>query len=115
MVALTRNIPRKAAFEMLTTGRFIDTDEALRLGLINRAVPADQLASATQELAETVAGKLASAVAIGKQAFYAQAQMETAQAYAYAGEVMTTNMLERDTYEGISAFLEKRAPDWSDR
>lgn len=115
MVALTRNIPRKAAFEMLTTGRFIDTDDALRLGLINRAVPADQLASATQELAETVAGKLASAVAIGKQAFYAQAQMETAQAYAYAGEVMTTNMLERDTDEGISAFLEKRTPDWSDR
>ena len=115
MVALTRNIPRKAAFEMLTTGRFIDTDEALRLGLINRAVTADQLASATQELAETVAGKLASAVAIGKPAFYAQAQMETAQAYAYAGEVMTTNMLERDTDEGISAFLEKRAPDWSDR
>ncbi len=112
MVALTRNIGRKAAFEMLTTGRFIDTDEALHLGLINRAVPHDDLAATTQGLAETVAGKLAKAVRIGKQAFYAQAQMDTADAYAYAAQVMVTNMMERDTDEGITAFLEKRAPDW---
>ena len=112
MVALTRNIGRKAAFEMLTTGKFIDTDEALRLGLINRAVPHDDLLAATQELAETVAGKLAVAVRIGKQAFYDQATMTTEQAYTYAAKVMVTNMLDRDTDEGISAFLEKRPPNW---
>lgn len=113
MVALTRNIPRKAAFEMLTTGRFIETDEALRLGLINRAVPPDDLAAATAELADTVAGKLASAVRIGKRAFYEQAALSTAEAYDYAGGVMVQNMLDTDTNEGISAFLEKRSPDWT--
>ena len=112
MVALTRAIPRKAAFEMLTTGRFIEADEALRLGLINRAVPAEQLEDATRELAETIAAKLDTAVRIGKRAFYDQAQMSTADAYNYASDVMTTNMLDRDTDEGITAFLEKRSPDW---
>lgn len=113
MVALTRNIPRKQAFEMLTTGRFIHADEAKRLGLINAAVPETELASATRKLAETVAAKLATAVKTGKSAFYNQAQMTTAQAYAYTGEVMVQNMLDRDTNEGIAAFLEKRKPDWS--
>ena len=113
MVALTRNIPRKQAFEMLTTGRFIDASEAEHLGLINTSVPEAELASATRKLAETVAGKLAAAVKIGKSAFYTQAQMTTAEAYAYTGDVMVENMLQRDTNEGISAFLEKRKPDWS--
>lgn len=113
MVALTRNIPRKQAFEMLTTGRFIHADEAKRLGLINAAVSEAELASATRKLAETVAAKLATAVKTGKSAFYNQAQMTTAQAYAYTGEVMVQNMLDRDTNEGIAAFLEKRKPDWS--
>ena len=112
MVALSRNIPRKAAFEMLTTGRFINTREAQELGLINRAVSADQLADATQELAQTLASKLPVAVKTGKQAFYNQAQMTTADAYAYAGQVMVDNMLDTMTDEGISAFLEKRSPNW---
>ena len=112
MVALNRNVPRKNAFEMLTTGRFIEATEATRIGLINRAVPADQLSSESRALAEVIAGKLASAVRIGKRAFYEQAPMTTAEAYAYAGAVMTENMLNRDTDEGISAFLEKRDPAW---
>ena len=112
MVALTRNVPRKNAFEMLTTGRFIEAAEAARIGLINRAVPHDQLAVETRALAEVIAAKLASAVRIGKRAFYEQAPMTTAEAYAYAGAVMTENMLNRDTDEGISAFLEKRDPAW---
>ncbi len=112
MVALTRNVPRKNAFEMLTTGRFIEAAEATRIGLINRAVPGDQLALETRALADVIAAKLASAVRIGKRAFYEQAPMTTAEAYAYAGAVMTENMLNRDTDEGITAFLEKRDPTW---
>ena len=113
MVALTRNIPRKAAFEMLTTGRFVDTGEAQALGLINRAVPEQELGAATQELARTIASKLGSAVRTGKSAFYDQVQLSIASAYEYAGDVMVANMLDRDTDEGISAFLEKRKPDWA--
>lgn len=112
MVALTRNIPRKAAFEMLTTGRFVSAREAQDMGLINRAVHSDTLARETHELATTLASKLSSAVKIGKEAFYRQAQMTTADAYRFAGEVMVKNMLDRDTDEGINAFLEKRDPDW---
>ncbi len=112
MVALTRNIGAKAAFEMLTTGRFIDTDEALRLGLINRAVTPEHLAAETMALAQTIASKLGSAVRVGKRAFYDQAGLTTQAAYADAGAVMVQNMLDADTNEGISAFLEKRHPDW---
>jgi len=113
MVALTRNIAAKHAFEMLVTGRFADAEEAQRMGLVNKVVPGETLEAATLELAETVAGKLGPAVKIGKEAFYAQACLGTSEAYAYAGEVMVENMLWRDTNEGISAFLEKRSPDWS--
>lgn len=112
MVALSRNIPRKQAFEMLTTGQFIDADRAMSLGLVNRVVAHDELSAETRALADTVAGKLAVAVKIGKEAFYNQLQMPVEAAYAYAGDVMVTNMLHRDTEEGISAFLEKRPPDW---
>ena len=112
MVALSRNIPRKQAFEMLTTGEFIDTDRALSLGLINRAVPESDLESAADALAETVASKLGTAVKIGKEAFYNQIEMPLDQAYAYTGQVMVENMLDRDTEEGISAFIEKRPPEW---
>ncbi|RBI77246.1 enoyl-CoA hydratase [Roseovarius sp. TE539] len=112
MVALSRNIPRKQAFEMLTTGEFVETGRARELGLINRAVPHDQLDAATMELAETVAGKLGSAVRIGKRAFYDQLEMPLDQAYAHTGAVMVENMLDSDTAEGISAFLEKRPPEW---
>lgn len=112
MVALSRNIPRKQAFEMLSTGQFIQAERAEALGLINKVVPHDQLESATSELAEMVAGKLSAAVKIGKQAYYRQLEMPMSEAYAYAGDVMVENMLYRDTEEGIAAFLEKRPPDW---
>lgn len=112
MVALTRNIPRKQAFEMLTTGQFIEADRAEALGLINRAVLPEHLAAETQELANTVASKLGSAVKIGKQAFYDQLSMTTDAAYAHTGNVMVENMLHRDTEEGIAAFLDKRDPRW---
>ena len=112
MVALTRNIPRKQAFEMLTTGEFISAPRAAELGLINRAVPGDQLTQETEALAEKIAAKLGTAVAHGKGAFYQQMQMASEQAYAFTGEVMVRNMLEAETREGIDAFLEKRRPDW---
>ena len=112
MVALSRNIPRKQAFEMLTTGEFIDTGRARDLGLINSAVPMEQLADETTALAAQIAGKLGAAVKIGKQAFYNQLQMPVSDAYAYTGDVMVTNMLRDDTREGVDAFLEKRDPNW---
>lgn len=112
MVALSRNIPRKQAFEMLTTGQFIDTTRAAELGLINRAVPAEDLETETMALAQTVAAKLGSAVRIGKRAFYEQLEMGLEAAYAHTGAVMVENMLNRDTAEGIAAFIDKRAPDW---
>jgi enoyl-CoA hydratase/carnithine racemase len=112
MVALTRNLPRKQAFEMLTTGQFIDATRAESLGLINRVVPADQLEAQTLALAETVAAKLGAAVRIGKRAFYDQIEMPVAAAYDHAGAVMVENMLYRETEEGIAAFLDKRDPDW---
>ncbi len=112
MVALSRNIPRKKAFEMLTTGRFIPAAEAESLGLVNRVVAPDQLATEARILAIAVAEKLGAAVQIGKRAFYDQIQMPLDQAYDYTGAVMVENMLYRDTIEGISAFIEKRSPDW---
>jgi len=112
MVALSRNIPRKHAFEMLTTGEFIEASRAQELGLVNRVVPEHELAMETQALSDQIAAKLGVALKIGKQAFYNQLQMPTDQAYAYTGDVMVQNMLHRDTEEGISAFLEKRDPAW---
>ena len=112
MVALTRNVPRKQAFEMLTTGTFIDAGRAVEIGLVNRAVPGNTLETQTAELAARIAGKLGSAVRIGKRAFYEQAQMGIEDAYAHTGDVMVRNMADADTREGIDAFLAKRAPDW---
>ena len=112
MVALTRAIPAKAAFEMLTTGQFIDAAKAERLGLINRVAAPEALADETRALALSVAGKLASAVRVGKRAFYEQAEMGLDAAYAHTGRVMAENMLHRDTAEGVAAFLEKRKPQW---
>ena len=112
MVALSRNIPRKQAFELLVTGEFLDAEAAKDLGLINRVVPADTLEVETKALAEKVASKLGVAVKIGKRAFYEQAQMTLEDAYAHTGQVMVENMLHRDTEEGVSAFLEKRPPNW---
>ncbi|MBT5301077.1 MAG: enoyl-CoA hydratase [Tateyamaria sp.] len=113
MVALSRNIPRKQAFEMLTTGEFIEADRAVSLGLINRSVSHNDLATETQALAEQISAKLAVAVKIGKEAFYKQLQMPIADAYSYTGNVMVENMLELETKEGINAFIDKRPPDWS--
>ncbi len=113
MVALSRNIPRKQAFEMLTTGGFLSAERAQELGLVNRVVPETQLNDQALALAEQIADKLGVAVKIGKEAFYQQLQMPLDQAYAYTGEVMVQNMLHRDTEEGISAFIEKRPPNWS--
>lgn len=115
MVALSRNIPRKQAFEMLTTGEFISAARARDLGLINRACPLDQLDAETEALASTISSKLGAAVKIGKEAFYTQLQMPIEAAYAYTGDVMVENMGYRDTEEGIAAFLEKRPPDWDNR
>ncbi|KIN65178.1 Enoyl-CoA hydratase [Sulfitobacter noctilucicola] len=112
MVALSRNIPRKQAFEMLTTGDFIQADRAQSLGLVNRVVPSGNLEKETAALAEQVASKLGAAVKIGKEAFYNQIAMNTADAYAYTGDVMVQNMLREDTAEGIDAFLAKRPPNW---
>jgi enoyl-CoA hydratase/carnithine racemase len=115
MVALSRAVPRKAAMAMLLTGEMIDADEAQRLGLINRAVPAERLDDAVAELARTIAGKSPLVLKIGKEAFYRQAELGLDEAYAYASEVMVTNMMARDAEEGIDAFLQKRAPKWENR
>lgn len=112
MVALSRNMPRKQAFEMLTTGAFIDAVRARELGLINRVVAHDELTTQTMALAEIVAAKLGSAIKTGKSAFYKQLEMGLDAAYDYTGAVMADNMMVRDTDEGIRAFIEKRKPDW---
>lgn len=113
MVALTRAVPRKAAFEMLTTGDFIDAQRARELGLVNRVVAPDALPGATDALAHQIAAKLSAAVKIGKRAFYDQIGLPLDAAYRLTGDIMAENMLWRDTDEGIRAFLEKRRPDWS--
>lgn len=112
MVALSRNVPRKHAFEMLTTGDFLDAEQACKAGLINRVVPEDGLEAETRSLAEQVASKLGSAVAVGKRAYYEQLEMGLDAAYAHTGRVILDNMLHKDTVEGIQAFLDKRTPDW---
>jgi enoyl-CoA hydratase/carnithine racemase len=113
MVALSRAVGRKATMEMLLTGNLIPADRARELGLINRVVPAAELHGATQALAGQIAAKSPLTVAIGKDAFYRQAEMNLAAAYDYASEVMTRNMLARDAEEGIDAFLSKRKPQWT--
>jgi enoyl-CoA hydratase/carnithine racemase len=114
MVALTRKVPPAVAFEMLTTGEFLPAPRARDVGLVNRIATADQLGDETQRLAQTLAAKLTAAVHIGKRAFYDQLGLPLDQAYAHTGAVMVENMLWRDTDEGITAFLEKRKPDWAE-
>jgi enoyl-CoA hydratase/carnithine racemase len=113
MVALTRAIGRKAAMEMLLSGEMIDAATAQALGLVNRVVAETELDAAATALSELIAKKSPLTVAIGKEAFYRQAEMPLADAYAYAAEVMTRNMLARDAEEGIDAFLQKRPPVWT--
>jgi enoyl-CoA hydratase/carnithine racemase len=112
MVALTRAVGRKPAMEMLLTGDLVPAETARAIGLVNRVVPPDALDTEVTALAGQIAGKLGVAVAIGKEAFYRQAELGLEAAYAYTAEVMTKNMMARDTEEGIDAFLEKRPPNW---
>ena len=113
MVALSRNIPRKQAMEMLLTGEPISAATARDIGLVNRVVPAGSERDAAIALAQQIALKSAYTIRIGKEAFYRQAEMDLDAAYAYAAEIMTRNMLARDAEEGIDAFLAKRPPVWT--
>lgn len=112
MVALSRCIGRKRALEMLMTGKTIDAHTAMEWGLVNHVVPAEQLRSATLELAEQIAAASPLTLGLGKQAFYAQIDLDQPKAYAYTKEVMSLNAMAADAQEGIGAFLEKRAPCW---
>ncbi|WP_374632963.1 enoyl-CoA hydratase [Ferrovibrio sp.] len=112
MVALSRNVGRKHAMEMLLTGELADAARAAEIGLINRAVPDAALEQQTLALARLIASKSPLTVKTGKEAFYRQLEMPLSQAYDYAAQVMTENMLARDAQEGIDAFIEKRPPVW---
>jgi enoyl-CoA hydratase/carnithine racemase len=111
-VALSRNLGRKAAFEMLTTGEFIDAATAAQHGLINRCVPADRLDQEVDRLATVIAAKPAAVVAAGKALFYRQLELGVAPAYQIAGEAMACNMMGDFAQEGVAAFIEKRPPNW---
>ena len=113
MVALSRAVGRKQAMEMLLTGEMIEPETARAFGLVNRVVDAEDLDDTVAELARTIAGKSPLTLRIGKEAFYRQAELPIDEAYAYASEVMTQNMLARDAEEGIDAFLSKRTPVWT--
>ena len=115
MVALSRNVPRKQAMEMLLTGEPVDAATAQSIGLVNRVVKAGTERDAAIALAQKIALKSAYTVKLGKEAFYRQAEMNLADAYRYAAEVMTENMMARDAEEGIGAFIEKREPKWQDK
>lgn len=115
MVALTRAIGRKRALEMLLTGAPIDAQTAAEWGLLNRVVPAEQLRAETWKLAQQIAEASPLTVGIGKQAFYAQIELDQAQAYRHTKEVMSLNALAADAQEGMGAFLEKRQPCWKGR
>ncbi len=115
MVAVSRAVGRKAAMEMLLTGEMVGAEAARALGLVNRVVAEAALDDAVAALAGQIAAKSPLVLAIGKEAFYAQAEMDLDAAYRHTAEVMTTNMLARDAAEGIDAFIGKRAPVWEGR
>jgi enoyl-CoA hydratase/carnithine racemase len=112
MVALTRAVGRKRAFEMLVTGQFIDSKEAKEIGLINTISEIGQLEKTTDELALQITSKLGDAVKIGKEAFYKQSEMSLKDAYDYTGAVMAENMMFEQTKKGINLFLDKKTPEW---
>ncbi len=112
MVALSRNVSRKRAMEMLLVGEALDAYEAVDWGLVNRVVPEGEVMAAALKFANAIAAKSAKTISIGKEAFYAQAEMPLADAYDFAARVMVENMLTEDAKEGIDAFLEKRTPSW---
>jgi len=113
MVALSRNLTRKHAMEMLLLGEMIKADDAHRFGLVNRVVPQGDALAEAQVMARIMASKSPMTVSIGKRAFYEQAEMSLTDAYRHASRVMVENMLARDAEEGINAFIEKRKPHWS--
>ena len=112
-VALTRNLGRKAAFEMLVTGAFMSADQALAKGLINRVVPADQLDAEVESLASAIVGKPRVALALGKALFYRQLEVGITAAYADAAQTMACNMMDDSALEGVQAFIDKRPPRWA--
>lgn len=112
MVALSRNVGRKHAMEMLLLGDMISAERAAAIGLVNRVAPTDDALPAALDMASEIASKSAAILKIGKQAFYRQLELPVSDAYDYASRVMVENMLHRDAEEGIGAFLEKRAPHW---
>jgi enoyl-CoA hydratase/carnithine racemase len=115
MVALSRNVARKPAMEMLLTGEMISAEEAARIGLVNRVVAPGSERGEALKLAHKIAAKSTHVLKIGKEAFYRQLELPLADAYRYASQIMTENMMARDAEEGICAFIEKRAPKWEDR
>ncbi len=115
MVALSRNVSRKQAMEMLLLGEMLPADQARDHGLVNRVVPADEVIAEATRMAETIASKSPLTVAIGKEAFYRQLELGLTEAYDLAADVMVRNMLARDAEEGINAFIEKRVPTWQGR
>jgi enoyl-CoA hydratase/carnithine racemase len=112
-VPVSRNVPRKRAFEMLFTGEFVDAPTALEWGLVNRVVPPAELDAEVGRLAASLVAKPAAVVAAGKALFYKQLDVPLAQAYAMASKAITCNMLGDDAAEGVAAFIEKRKPGWS--
>jgi enoyl-CoA hydratase/carnithine racemase len=111
-VALSRNVGRKAAFEMLVTGAFISAEEARQQGLVNRVAEPEMLDAAVYELVQSILAKPRVAVAMGKQLFYRQLEMGIADAYSNAAQTMACNMMEHVALEGVQAFIDKRTPDW---
>ena len=111
-VALSRNLSRKAAFEMLVTGQFISADEALAKGLVNRVVAADALDAAVEALAASIVAKPRVAIAMGKALFYRQLETGIEKAYKDAGQTMACNMMDASALEGVQAFIDKRTPNW---
>jgi enoyl-CoA hydratase/carnithine racemase len=112
-VALSRNLPRKAAFEMLVTGDFIDAEEARQKGLVNRVADAADLDAAVEALVARIVGKPRVALALGKQLFYRQLEEGIEQAYDDAGRTMACNMMDEAALEGVQAFIDKRKPNWT--
>ena len=113
MVALSRNVAKKQAMQMLLSGDLIDAPTALRFGLVNDIVPVAELEARTLDFARKIASKSPLTLAIGKKAFYRQAELPLAEAYAFTREVMAENLKAQDAREGIGAFLDKRPPIWT--